>query len=144
MVPWIERPVIDIDLDRPLDRLLDGVPREAFAAGKRLLDGVMREIPKRARALAYWVRLRTANRFHRELVLLARQVGADWRDVVLANISYDLMLAHLGCSTIALATPSGPVVARNMDWWPEALLAQASYLGVIRHSARVFGQLSYF
>src|SRR5262249_37922713 len=50
------------------------------------------------------------------------------RDVVLANISYDLVLSAFGCSTVALPTPSGPVVARNMDWWPEDLLAQASYL----------------
>jgi hypothetical protein len=33
---------------------------------------------------------------------------------------------------VALPTPSGPVVARNMDWWPEDILAQTSYL--IRYS----------
>ena len=47
---------------------------------------------------------------------------------MLANISYDLVLAYFGCSTVALPTPSGPVVARNMDWWPEDILAQCSYL----------------
>ena len=59
---------------------------------------------------------------------MAQQIHADWRDVMLANISYDLLIANMGCSTVALATPSGPVVARNMDWWPEDILAQASYL----------------
>jgi hypothetical protein len=38
------------------------------------------------------------------------------------------LLAALGCSTIALPTADGPVLARNMDWFPEDLLAQASYL----------------
>ncbi len=72
--------------------------------------------------------MRTAGRFHREAVALAGQVGADWRDVILANISYDLAIATFGCSTVALPTAEGPVVARNMDWWPEDLLARASYL----------------
>jgi hypothetical protein len=40
---------------------------------------------------------------------------------------------------VALPTPSGPVVARNMDWWPEDILAQASYL--IRCSQ--YGALQY-
>jgi hypothetical protein len=94
---------------------------------------VLREVPSVARLLADWGRLRTGNRFHAEAVGLARHVGASWREVMLANLSYDLMLAHLGCSTVALPTPHGPVVARNMDWWPEDLLAQASYLIRCRH-----------
>jgi hypothetical protein len=72
------------------------------------------------------VRLRTGNRFHAEACALARQVEATWREVMLANVSYDLVLAQFGCSTVALATPAGPVVARNMDWWPEDILAQTS------------------
>jgi predicted choloylglycine hydrolase len=55
---------------------------------------------------------------------------------MLANLSYDLILGRLGCSTIALATPSGPVVARNMDWWPEDLLAQASFLVRSSHQGK--------
>jgi hypothetical protein len=76
--------------------------------------------------LADAVRLRTANRFHAEITSFAERLGVDWRQLLLANISYDLMLAMIGCSTVALATPSGPVLARNMDWWPEHLLARAS------------------
>lgn len=128
MVPWLERPTIHINFDRPLAHQLADVPPEVFASARPLLDAVTQEIPQRARHLAYWVRLRTLNRFHSEIATLAQQIGADWRDVVLANVSYDLKLASLGCSTVALPTPSGPVLARNMDWWPEAVLARASYL----------------
>jgi hypothetical protein len=128
MVPWVERPTVAIDLTAPAERRYEGVPRAAFAEARQLLDRIKSEVPPTARPLADAVRLRTGGRFHDEAVSLARQVGADWHDVILANISYDLVLARFGCSTVALATPHGPVVARNMDWWPEDLLAQASYL----------------
>jgi hypothetical protein len=128
MVPWIERPTVDLDLATPIGRLYDALPADVFHAGRSLLAVVMRDIPRPARALAYLVNLRTGGRFHREAVSLARQVEADWREVILANISYDLVLATFGCSTVVLPTPSGPVVARNMDWWPEDALARASYL----------------
>src|SRR5262249_23745210 len=126
--PWVERPTIDLDLDRPLRQRWQDVPAEAVAAGRRLLDAVLREVPTAAHVVADWVRLRTWNRFQAEAASLARLIGADWRHVVLANVSYDLVLASLGCSTVALPTPNGPVVARNMDWWPEDILAQSSYL----------------
>jgi hypothetical protein len=128
MTPWLERPTIDIDLSLAGAARFAHVPAGAIDQGKRLLQAVLQEVPAAARFLADWVRLRTANRFQAEAVTLAHHVGASWRDVVLANVSYDLVLASLGCSTVALPTPRGPVLARNMDWWPENLLAQASYL----------------
>jgi hypothetical protein len=131
MVPWVERPVLNVDLDAPAERRFAEMPRDALAAGGRLLTAVSESIPKNARVLAQAVRLRTLNRFHSEILSLSQQINADWRDVMLANISYDLLIASFGCSTIALPTPNGPVVARNMDWWPEDILAQASYL--VRH-----------
>lgn len=127
MVPWVERPTIDVDLARSEEERFRHVPPEVFGRGRRLLDAVLREVPAGAQLLADAVRLRTLNRFHAEAVALAQQVGADWRDVLLASISYDLALAQVGCSTVALPTPHGPLLARNMDWWPEDLLAQASY-----------------
>jgi hypothetical protein len=128
MVPWVERPTLEIDLVKPVSWRFNDIPPEAFVLGRRLLNAVLREIPTIARMAADWARLRTANRFHAEAVSLAQQVDADWRDVMLANLSYDLVLAAFGCSTVVLPTASGPVVARNMDWWPEDILAQASYL----------------
>ena len=37
-------------------------------------------------------------------------------------------MTMFGCSTLALATPDGPVLARNMDFFPEDVLAQTSAL----------------
>ena len=128
MLPWVERPTLQLDLALAPDQRYAHVPAEAVRSGKTLLAAIMREIPASAKLLADLVRLRTANRFHADAVGLARHVGADWREIVLATISYDLLLSSLGCSTVALPTPRGPVLARNMDWWPEDLLAQASYL----------------
>src|SRR4029077_14571897 len=82
----------------------------------------------KARFLAYWVAVRTRNRFGAEFKAAARTIGADPRDIALANLSYDLVVGALGCSTLVLPTPDGPVIARNMDWWPEGPLARASYL----------------
>src|ERR1700686_4241735 len=139
MVPWVERPTLTVDLDKPAAHRFRDIPCEAMEAGQRLLAAVTDAIPRKARWLAPMMRLRTLNRFPPEIVSMAKQVHADWRDVMLANISYDLLVASLGCSTAALATPSGPVVARNMDWWPEDILAQASYLVQCnRHGAMHF------
>jgi hypothetical protein len=137
MVPWIERPTIEIDLDRPPGERYAVVPPEAYAAGRQLLAAIMAEVPAGALLLADWVRLRTAGRFQGEASGLARQVGVSWRQVMLANVCYDLVLATLGCSTVVLPTPRGPVVARNMDWWPEQLLARTSYLLRVHRSGEL-------
>lgn len=72
------------------------------------------------------VRLRTGGRFHREMTGLAEGLGVSWRELCLANISYDLILSIFGCSTVALPGPDGPAVARNLDWFPERELARSS------------------
>jgi hypothetical protein len=111
-----------------MSRRFESVPADAIRDAARLLDSIRGSIPAKAKRLANLARIRTLNRFHSEFVALARLVNADWRDIVLANLSYDLVVASLGCSTVALATREGPVVARNMDWWPEDILARASWL----------------
>ncbi|MCI0640701.1 MAG: C45 family autoproteolytic acyltransferase/hydrolase [Gemmataceae bacterium] len=126
MVPWIERPVLEMDEARPLADA--PFPPEAIDSARRLLGAIAASIPPKARMLAYLARVRTWNRFHSEMSAMADRAGVDWRDLMLANLSYDLLLASLGCSTIALPTADGPVLARNMDWFPEVLLARASYL----------------
>jgi hypothetical protein len=56
----------------------------------------------------------------------ARDLGVDPLVLTLGQLSYDLTLSQYACSTMALATPDGPVVARNMDWMPANLIARAS------------------
>jgi hypothetical protein len=134
VTPWVERGTIDLPLDgSPTDRFA-AVPCEAIAAVKRLLEFIRSEMPPTARRLARPLNWRTAWRFHREARDVARFSGVDWREVLLANLVYDFVVSQLGCSTIALPTPHGPVLARNMDFWPEDLLAQASHL--VRYTRR--------
>jgi hypothetical protein len=128
MTPWVERPTITLDLARVRRGEPPDLPAEAIAASQALLGEVMASIPPKARFLAYLLALRTGNRFGREFKAAARLIGGDPRDIALANLSYDLVVGALGCSTVVLPTPDGPVVARNMDWWPEGPLARASYV----------------
>lgn len=128
VVPWVERPTIELDADQVWRDRLANVPDEAIDDARRLLNSIREFIPLKARPLADALRLRTANRFHAETLAASRRAGVDWRTLFLANLSYEFVLASLGCSTVALPSPSGPVLARNMDFFPEDLLAQASYL----------------
>ncbi len=137
MDPWIECSTIDLDLARPIDRRYRDLPPEVFEKGRRLLEAVLAEVPTWARPIADLVRLRTHNRFHDEARCLAENAGGDWRGIIIANVVYDLALMAAGCSTIALPTPAGPVLARNMDWAPEDLLAQTSYLIRAAHGGRL-------
>src|SRR5437879_1642778 len=100
MVPWLERSVIPIELTEPIERRYEAVPREAFDSGRRLLDAIMAHVSPGMALLADAVRLRTGNRFQDDADAIAAQVGSNWRDVILANISYDLVVARLGCSTV--------------------------------------------
>lgn len=127
-VPWIESPVVDIDYGLPIvDRYLE-LPEQIAARGRRLLGELLQHIPNTAAALVPIAAKLTANRFQPEIASLAKAVGADEQDILIANLSYDLALSLFGCSTIALPTPSGPIVARNMDWPQEEILAQSSCL----------------
>jgi hypothetical protein len=112
----------------PLERRFGTIDSRLLGRARELLAGIQQEIPPTALKAARLVNARTAWRFAAELKALARQTGIDWRWLMVANISYDLALMHLGCSTAALASPEGPIVARNMDWWPEDKLAAASCL----------------
>lgn len=119
--------MIELDLDLDPRARYATLGEDVLRDIQTLLTAVTDDIPGSARNIADLVRLRTGNRFHAEIVAMAGRAGVDWRDIMLANISYDLALSFFGCTTIALPTSEGPVLARNMDWWPEKLLARCSY-----------------
>lgn len=127
-VPWVESCAWDVDGNLPVSRRFAGVPPDVLPHARRFLAGLQQAFPSRRRFLADLVRLRTLNRFHAETVALARLLDTHWRDVMLANLGYDFTLSVMGCSTVALPTPSGPVLARNVDFQPEDLLARASWV----------------
>ncbi len=59
--------------------------------------------------------------YEEEINDLADHFNMPARDVLLANAAYDI--SNVGCSTIAAATPNGPLHARNLDWeFPRSLL----------------------
>lgn len=126
--PWVAAPVVVLNADRPVAERWRALPEPLVGRGRELLQAVLAEFPPGVRSLAPLVRLRTGNRFHAEVMTLADRIGADWRDLLMANLAYDLVMASLGCSTMAVATPDGPLLARNMDWWPEDVLARCSCL----------------
>jgi len=128
MMPWVERDSIDVPLDGSAEQRFAKVPEEALLAVRRLLKSLRDAMPASAQKLARIVDARTLWRFHREAAEVAQFADVDWQNVLLANLVYDFVVGSIGCSTIALPTPNGPVLARNMDFFPEDLLAQGSYL----------------
>jgi hypothetical protein len=128
MTPWVERPTLTIDVARVRRGYPADLPPAAIADARMLLGEVLTMIPRKARVLAYWLAVRTGNRFGREFKAAAKVINGNPKDIALANLSYDLVVGALGCSTVVLPTADGPVVARNMDWWPEGPLARASYV----------------
>jgi len=62
----------------------------------------------------------------KQLAAAAEEMGVDVIKLTLANLSYDLLFGMMGCSTMALASPDGPKIVRNMDWFPADLIAKAT------------------
>lgn len=120
MKPWVE--VEALEAAHPAD-IDDGAK---LRAGEALLGAILREFPPHTQRIADLLRVRTRGRFMEEWQSAGERLGVGWRDVALANVSYDLAMIALGCSTMALAGPEGPVLARNLDWWPEAPLVRAA------------------
>jgi acid ceramidase len=48
---------------------------------------------------------------------IGARLGATLPQVLLANLHYDVLKVVLGCTAFAIDTPSGPLHARNLDWW---------------------------
>lgn len=101
------------------DDLLQAIKREIFGVAPKAIN------------LGHWANLRTLGRYHREAREYARITGDDFRLCLLAGMAYELMI--WACSTAAIATRDGPVLARNMDFWPEHELARNTYRIERRH-----------
>ncbi|MCE9566253.1 MAG: hypothetical protein K8U57_29880 [Planctomycetes bacterium] len=67
---------------------------------------------------------------HAERARIATEMGVEPVDLLAGNLCYDMLAGTLamGCSTLALAGKDGPVLARNMDWFPAEKIAKASCL----------------
>ena len=56
----------------------------------------------------------------------SRKTDCTSLNIMLSNLSYDLLMGTMGCSTIVKQTSYGPMIARNMDWFPASKIAKAS------------------
>lgn len=139
-------PELTLDLKRRSDVLYEDQPEWARRHAQDLVGSLTGHLPRPWHALADLVRLRTRGRFDPEIRAIARWVGVSWRRAMLGNVAPELALGRIaarpapvvgvpGCSTLLLATPSGPVMARNMDFWPPELLARTSTLLRYRDAA---------
>jgi hypothetical protein len=119
----IETPRLD---SRPYPDHLVRAARALLADAIRLpLDPMLREVAEVVQARYP----QHATQLHEG----ARDLGVDPVVLTLGQLSYDLVLSQYACSTMALATPDGPVVARNMDWMPADLIARASCVVPTEH-----------
>lgn len=55
-----------------------------------------------------------------EMEGMSSALEATPAQVLLANLHYDMLKVVLGCTAFAVDTPSGPLHARNLDWWTAA------------------------
>ncbi len=106
-------------------------PPELVAHSKSLLSGTL-ELVSHAPAAGQLARMVAAKYpVHAARAATAGAVvGVSPLDLLTATLCYDLLLGFsgMGCSTLAVATPAGPVLARNMDWVPAGKVARASCL----------------
>lgn len=128
MLPWVECETLDVDIDLPVRRRFEAHRARVEKPARELLWAIRQEMPSWAKYGGYLVNVRTYGRYWREARAAAQIVDADWREVMAAALSYEFVVGIFACSTVALATQEGPVLARNMDFWPEQALARASYL----------------
>lgn len=122
----IECPTLTLDLDQAPSQRVQAIDTDAVARCRDLFNAMLALMPPTTLPIADMVRMRTEERFHDEALGLARHHGVDWRQIIVANVSYDLFLG-IGCSTAAIPAAEGPILARNMDWMPVELLARATY-----------------
>ena len=130
----MDAPAVRLDGDLPPEQRFRQLPAGVLDRGRELIDDLRQHLPKGAGGLALAVNARTKGRWRSEAEALADLLGTSWAEVLVANCSYDLALSGFACSAAALATPDGPVLARNMDWSPAGPLARASLLTETRYA----------
>ena len=125
-MPWADAPAVRLDGDLPPAERFRQLPADSLARCRELIGDLRRHLPTGAGGLALAVNARTKGRWRAEAEALAPLLETTWAEVLVANCTYDLALSGFACSTAAVATPDGPVLARNMDWSPAGPLARAS------------------
>jgi hypothetical protein len=131
---------IDIDLTLPPARRWEGLSRYR-AEARALLGFYVRDLgglEPFAPILASYRDAFVDPEYADEMRGVARVLDAPEDEVVLGNLYYDAMklvlgAGGLGCTAFAVDTPSGPIHARNLDWWTaDGLLASETLVANFR------------
>ena len=108
-----------VDLTRPAAQHWNLSDEEA-AAARELFAVYQRDLGLSASVVAQMARPAVRDDYWDEMQGIALSVGVPVEEVACGNLYYDALKAVLvGCTAFAVDTPTGPVHARNLDWWSE-------------------------
>lgn len=110
---------MQVDLTRPA-RLRWDLSRGEEAAARELLAVYQRDLGLPAPLVAELSRPAVRSDYWDEMQGIASRACVSTEEVVCGNLYYDaLKVVLVGCTAFAVDTPSGPLHARNLDWWSE-------------------------
>jgi acid ceramidase len=110
---------MQVDLTRPATLRWDLSSTEE-AAARDLLAVYQRDLGLPAPLVAELSRPAVRADYWAEMQGIALRASVPIEEVVCGNLYYDALKAVLvGCTAFAVDTPSGPLHARNFDWWSE-------------------------
>jgi hypothetical protein len=90
------------------------------AAARDLLAVYQRDLGLPATMVAEISRPTIPVDYWAEMEGISSRAGISIEEVVCGNLYYDALKAVLvGCTAFAVDTPTGPLHARNLDWWSE-------------------------
>lgn len=128
MVHWTECSSFDLILEKPASERFRDIPDLAIKRALSILTVMSGKSSPSHYPIAHMIAEKTGKRFQDEVEALGSKLGISWEAILLANVSYDLEVMLMGCSTAAIPTPEGPVLARNLDWDFQDFLGRGSYL----------------
>jgi len=110
---------MQVDLTRPAALRWD-LSRVEEAAARELLAVYQRDLGLPAPLVAELSRPAVRADYWDEMQGIASRASVSIEEVVCGNLYYDALKAVLvGCTAFAVDTPTGPLHARNLDWWSE-------------------------
>ncbi len=126
--PWIDSPTLECRLDEPGLGLCQADVARLMPHAHEMLDDLRSQMGEVDGELAQMIDAGTDGRFRAEAEAWGEFLGRSWQELLLANCAYDAAIRVFMCSGVAVETERGPVLARNMDWWPERPLALGSVM----------------
>lgn len=125
-----------VDLLAPAAQRWPLPPEQLFQA-RQLVEVYMADLgasPDLLHRIEGWARAVLPEDLLSEMGGLAEQVGVPLVQVLAGNHYYDAVKVRWGCTAFAVETDSGPIHARNLDWWTrDRLLNDATLITRFRN-----------